>query len=446
MKKALIIFLIFLMMTTITAEADIVMILLGGDWHLSDRPYVSKAGEDDDEDGNTFNRDTQSASDRLDTFIAREKQWLPNLTINGGDFVDGWCGEHLVAGAIGASKIARGSEFMDAIKNESTGISGDIMHIRGNHVEDWDGTANYPTNQDYFDKVAEKSITEANVNGSGGFPWNYTYDTDGIRFIVLYAPQSGSFPWAAGYSGYGAGSNDDQITWLQARLDECDGEGQPCIIVSHAPLWRNEKMLIFGNPNPTSFILDEEDWATMSSIYDSTDTLQAVIAFHYHYANNYMHRNGVHYIPIPSSVSIYSPIPVQAIAFPSGTPVEIQANDHGFITGTVMRIIGIHGAGNDPILPVLDGQYTVTRDDDDNFTLDGTDGDTYAGVYNAAQPATCGLDIATPETWVEMQIEVAVVSTPWGLKAGIKLKGSGYTNDARFRDHGKQRGFDNAIF
>lgn len=66
---------------------------------------------------------------------------------------------------------------------------------------------------------------------------------------------------------------------------------------------------------------------------------------------------------------------ISTIAFPSGTPVQINmAAAHGFVTGDqiLLETTGITG---------LDGVYTITYVDSDSFTLDGTDGDDYTGPY-----------------------------------------------------------------
>lgn len=70
----------------------------------------------------------------------------------------------------------------------------------------------------------------------------------------------------------------------------------------------------------------------------------------------------------------YTPKDIAAITFPSGTPVSVQVTTHGFSTGDNIRLetTGITG---------LDSNYTITKTDANNFTLDGTDGDDYTGPY-----------------------------------------------------------------
>lgn len=70
---------------------------------------------------------------------------------------------------------------------------------------------------------------------------------------------------------------------------------------------------------------------------------------------------------------------------PSGLPVSVQVTGHGFVTGDNVRIFNIVG-----ITGGLDGDYTVTRVNDNVFTLDGTDGDDYAGAFTSGDAGYAG--------------------------------------------------------
>lgn len=63
----------------------------------------------------------------------------------------------------------------------------------------------------------------------------------------------------------------------------------------------------------------------------------------------------------------------------SGTDaVSINITNHGFITNETVRLISVVG-----ITPKLDGEYVVTKVDDDNFTLNGTDSSDYTGAFTS---------------------------------------------------------------
>ena len=76
---------------------------------------------------------------------------------------------------------------------------------------------------------------------------------------------------------------------------------------------------------------------------------------------------------------------VVGYTLPSGTPVNIEATTHGFATGDSIRLDDV----DDPT-PSLDGIYTITVVDPDNFTLDGTDGDDFSGAFVSG--GTAGYD------------------------------------------------------
>ena len=63
----------------------------------------------------------------------------------------------------------------------------------------------------------------------------------------------------------------------------------------------------------------------------------------------------------------------------SGTdPVLLTITSHGFITGERIRLIAVEG-----ITPSLDGEYVVTKVDDNNLTLNGTDSSNYSGTFSS---------------------------------------------------------------
>lgn len=62
-------------------------------------------------------------------------------------------------------------------------------------------------------------------------------------------------------------------------------------------------------------------------------------------------------------------------------PINIWAGAHGFVTGDQVRL---YGFGE---WPVFNNDYTITKIDADNFTLDGTDGTGMLGVYTSGGKA-----------------------------------------------------------
>ncbi len=77
----------------------------------------------------------------------------------------------------------------------------------------------------------------------------------------------------------------------------------------------------------------------------------------------------------------YTPLPIIEIQNPSGLPVVVRMVGCLPMDGHVIEISGTGG-----LTPTLNGVYTCTADPGDvwNVTLDGTDGDDYTGVWDAA--------------------------------------------------------------
>jgi phage-related protein len=59
----------------------------------------------------------------------------------------------------------------------------------------------------------------------------------------------------------------------------------------------------------------------------------------------------------------------------AGQPVKLTAAAHGFLTGDKVRVYDVTG-----LTPALNGDYTITKVDANNFTLDGTNGSNYSGT------------------------------------------------------------------
>ncbi len=69
---------------------------------------------------------------------------------------------------------------------------------------------------------------------------------------------------------------------------------------------------------------------------------------------------------------------IEGITLSSTDPVEVNLVGHGFITGETARLISMEGN-----TPSLDGEYAVTKVDDDNLTLNGTDSSDYSGSFTS---------------------------------------------------------------
>jgi len=63
----------------------------------------------------------------------------------------------------------------------------------------------------------------------------------------------------------------------------------------------------------------------------------------------------------------------------SGTdPVQIDLTSHGFITGETVRLVSMTG-----ITPSLNGEYGLTKVDENTFTLNSTDSSDYSGTFSS---------------------------------------------------------------
>jgi len=83
----------------------------------------------------------------------------------------------------------------------------------------------------------------------------------------------------------------------------------------------------------------------------------------------------------------YTGVSITGVTLSGTDPVAIAATAHGGSTGSVFALDDITG-----ITPSLDGSYTITRTNDNAFTLDDTDSSDYAGAYTGggtAGFATC---------------------------------------------------------
>lgn len=73
---------------------------------------------------------------------------------------------------------------------------------------------------------------------------------------------------------------------------------------------------------------------------------------------------------------------IVSISLPSGSEVSIEVTGHGLPTGTEVLLETVSG-----ITPSLNGVYTITSVDANQYTLDGTDGGDYSGSYSSGGKA-----------------------------------------------------------
>ncbi len=73
---------------------------------------------------------------------------------------------------------------------------------------------------------------------------------------------------------------------------------------------------------------------------------------------------------------------ISGVTLSSTNPVSIACTGHGLTTGVIALLETVGG-----ITPSLNGLYVVTRTDDNNFTLDGTDSSDYSGSYTSGGKA-----------------------------------------------------------
>ncbi|KPK73010.1 MAG: hypothetical protein AMJ84_02930 [Acidithiobacillales bacterium SM23_46] len=101
----------------------------------------------------------------------------------------------------------------------------------------------------------------------------------------------------------------------------------------------------------------------------------------------------------------------------SGTdPVSIEVTEHPFATGDSIRLADIAG-----VTPSLDGSYTITKTDADNFTLDDTDSSDYSGTYTSGGTAgytTCNRTLANCR---QRQNSVHFGGCPGLRRGGLKI-------------------------
>lgn len=93
-------------------------------------------------------------------------------------------------------------------------------------------------------------------------------------------------------------------------------------------------------------------------------------------------------------------VSIVGITLVSGNPVSIEATTHLLTTGDLVRFTGVVGTHQLNYLG-LNNEYTVTRTDADNFTLDGTDSDDF-DAWSSGGSVAAVYEITTP--WSETEV------------------------------------------
>ena len=87
-------------------------------------------------------------------------------------------------------------------------------------------------------------------------------------------------------------------------------------------------------------------------------------------------------------------VTIIGITLPSGSEVSVEATTHLLTTGDVVRFTSVGGTTELNYLG-LNTEFTITKTDANNFTLDGTDGDDYT-AWTAGGTVAAIYEIATP--------------------------------------------------
>jgi len=112
----------------------------------------------------------------------------------------------------------------------------------------------------------------------------------------------------------------------------------------------------------------------------------------------------------------YSRKTVAGVTLSGSDPVSIEVTGHGFETGDLIRLADING-----VTPSLAGNYTITRTDDDNFTLDGTDSSDYSGPYTSGGSAGYAICYRIRSSCRERENETRFGGFPGLRQEGIRL-------------------------
>lgn len=139
-----------------------------------------------------------------------------------------------------------------------------------------------------------------------------------------------------------------------------------------------------------------EDYSELEIIYNviGTETTQSTVTFRLGAPNPLVQRFPLHkYIGLHCgwkyrlSECGYVGKTISGITLSGTSPVSITATSHGYVTDDVVELFTCNG-----ITGGLEGVYTITKTNDNAFTLNGTDSSDYGGTYTSggvAGYATC---------------------------------------------------------
>lgn len=112
----------------------------------------------------------------------------------------------------------------------------------------------------------------------------------------------------------------------------------------------------------------------------------------------------------------YTPKNLAGYTLPSGNPVNIEVTAHGFATNDSIKLNDV----DDPT-PSLDAIYTITKIDNDNFTLNGTDGDDFAGAFVSGGTAGYAICPRSLSDCRDRENEVRFGGAPGLQQGGLRL-------------------------
>lgn len=211
-------------------------------------------------------RQYSTAEARATAFVNQMNTAGAELLILGGDSIDAHSSNF--SGTDAQRKAAVEARLDELIVITDTFTGGDVLFAYGNHEKTvWTAAQAVDlTPADFWTKVDTGGNIGARANewnGDGDGTLSYTYDKDGIRFVVLYIDM---------INGLASPGGVDQTTWLEGTALN---SSLPTVVIVHYTL------------SPTSYAYGYPTaYASIRSSLENNGNVQLVIQGHYH-------RNGI---------------------------------------------------------------------------------------------------------------------------------------------------------
>lgn len=164
----------------------------------------------------------------------------------------------------------------------------DFYTMIGNHEKElYTGIGNFPGIEVFFDNLTSMASVD-NAIPRNSTPLSYTFEKNGIRFVVLYAPLNSI--------GFDDPSVDDYLGWVQ---NVALNTNLPCVIFSHTRLQPSYTSI--GGLNGQFYVLD---YATsIQPIIDKAKNVQVCFNGHWH-PGDYSIVNDIPYIGFYGSAKV----------------------------------------------------------------------------------------------------------------------------------------------